>query len=70
MYVRKKTNRSGRTSVVIVEKCNGKIHYIKIIGVSADRIEIDDIHLRWVSEQTGARDMFLKQVRARRRKSC
>jgi len=66
MYVRKKPNRSGSTSVVVVEKRNGKIHYLKTIGVSSDPIEIDDFYKqgkRWVSEQTVKRDMFLDQVR-------
>ncbi|NLX67396.1 MAG: IS1634 family transposase [Bacteroidales bacterium] len=66
MYVRKKPNRSGSTSVVIVEKRNGKSHYLKTIGVSSDPVEIDNLYLqgkRWVAEQTGGRDMFLEQVR-------
>ena len=66
MYVRKKPNRSGSTSIVIVEKRNGKIHYLKTIGVSSDPVEIDNLYLqgkRWIAEQTGGRDMFLEQVR-------
>ena len=66
MYVRKKPNRSGSTSVVIVEKRNGKSHYLKTIGVSSDPVEIDNLYLqgkRWVAEQTDGRDMFLEQVR-------
>ncbi|GAB1415312.1 IS1634 family transposase [Paludibacter sp.] len=66
MYVRKKPNRSGSTSVVVVEKRNGKIHYLKTIGVSADPVEIENLYFqgkRWVSKQTGVRDMFLEQVR-------
>jgi transposase len=66
MYVRKKPNRSGSTSVVVVEKRNGKIHYLKTIGVSSDPVEIKDLYLQgkiWVSEQTDGRDMFLEQVR-------
>lgn len=50
---------------MVVEKRNGKIHYLKTIGVSSDPVEIEDLHLqgkRWVSEQTGGRDMFLEQV--------
>lgn len=66
MYVRKKPNRSGSTSVVVVEKRNGKSHYLKTIGVSSDSLEIDNLYLqgkRWVAEQIGGRNMFLEQVR-------
>lgn len=66
MFVRKKPNRSGRTSVVVVEKRNGKTHYLKTIGVSSDPLEIDNFYLqgkRWVSEQTKGRDIFMEQVR-------
>ncbi len=51
---------------MIVEKRNGKSHYLKTIGVSSDPVEIDNLYLqgkRWVAEQTGGRDMFLEQVR-------
>ena len=66
MYVRKKPNRSGSTSVVIVEKRNGKSHYLKTIGVSSDPVEVDNLYLqgkRWIVEQTSGRDMFLEQIR-------
>ena len=65
MYVRRKPNRSGSTSVVVVEKRKGKIQYLKTIGVSSDPIEIDYLHLqgkRWILEQAGKRDMFLEQI--------
>lgn len=66
MYVRKKPNRSGSTSVVIVEKRKGKIRYLKTIGVSSDPQEIDNLFIegkKWISEQEDGRDMFLEQVR-------
>jgi transposase len=66
MYVRKKPNRSGTTTVVIVEKRSGKIHYLKTIGTSSDPIEIDTLYSqgkKWVSEQTKGRDMFLDHIR-------
>ena len=66
MYVRKKPNRSGSTSVVIVEKRNGKTYYLKTIGVSSDPKEINDLYLqgkRWISEQTRGLDMFIEQLR-------
>lgn len=66
MYVRKKSNRSGSISVVVIEKRNGKTHYLKTIGVSSDPVEIDNLFLqgkKWVLEQTGGRDMFFEQTR-------
>lgn len=51
---------------MIVEKRNGKSHYLKTIGVSSDPVEIDSLYSqgrRWIAEQTGGRDMFLEQVR-------
>ena len=40
MYVRKKSNKSSSTSVVIVDKSTGKVRYFKTIGVSSDQQEI------------------------------
>jgi hypothetical protein len=42
MYVRKKKNRSGSTSVVVVDKSRGNIKYLATIGISSD---IDEINL-------------------------
>lgn len=66
MFVRRKPNRSGSTSVVVVEKRNGKTRYLKTIGVSSDPVEIEDLYIqgkKWVTEQTVGRDMFLEQIR-------
>lgn len=68
MFVRKKKNRSGTTSVVIVDKSSGNIRYIKTIGVSSDKSEIDKLYRegkRWLSLQTSGRDMFIEQERGR-----
>ncbi len=40
MFVRRKVNRSGSSSIVIVEKSNGKYNYIHTIGTSNDESEI------------------------------
>jgi transposase len=72
MFVRRKPNRSGRTSVVVVEKRNGKTRYLKTIGVSSDPVEIENLFMqgkRWVSEQTVGRDMFLEQIRQHEEKA-
>ena len=66
MYVRKKSNRSGSTSVVIIEKRGGKICYLKTIGVSSDDKEIEELCLigkKWISEQVGQRDVFLEYAK-------
>jgi NH3-dependent NAD+ synthetase len=61
MYVRKKPNRSGSTSVVIVDKSGGKIRYLKKIGVSSDEATIAELYIqgkKWIATHCGARDMF------------
>jgi hypothetical protein len=73
MYVRKKPNRSGSISVVVVEKKAGKVHYLKSLGVSSDESEIEELYLqgkRWISEQKGERDMFLEQARNQEEKEA
>ncbi len=65
MYVRRKSNRSGSTSVVVVEKRSGKISYLKTIGVSSDENEIQDLLRKgkqWINNQLGQRDMFLEHT--------
>jgi transposase len=66
MFVRKKPNRSGSTSVVIVDKRSGKVRYLKTIGVSSDSKEIEDFFSegeKWISQQKCERDMFLEHTR-------
>jgi hypothetical protein len=66
MYLRKKPNRSGSTSVVVIEKRAGKACYLKTIGVSSDAQEIEHLCFegkKWISQQKGERDMFLEHIR-------
>jgi hypothetical protein len=66
MFVRRKPNRSGNTSVVIVEKKAGKVHYLKTLGMSSDAQEIEKLYnqgKKWILEQKGERDMFLEHAR-------
>lgn len=66
MFVRRKPNRSGSTSVVVIEKRNGKVCYLKTIGTSSDTREIDELYAqgkRWIEQQIGQRDMFLEHAR-------
>jgi hypothetical protein len=73
MYVRKKPNKSGSISIVVVEKKGGKAHYLKSLGTSSDASEIEDLYLlgkKWVSEQQGLQDMFLEHTRSREEKGA
>ena len=42
MFVKKKPNRSGSTTVVVAEKEKGAVKYLKTIGTSRDPIEVAD----------------------------
>ena len=44
MYVRKKHNRSGSTSVVVVSKASGKYKELKSFGSSTSEEEIDSLY--------------------------
>ncbi|GHT71948.1 transposase [Bacteroidia bacterium] len=71
MFVKKKKNRSGTTSVVIVSKCNGKSNYVKTIGSSSDASEIENLYQqgkKWLSAYLGERDMFSEHTREQEEK--
>ena len=66
MFVRRKSNRSGSIGVVVIEKRDGKACYLKTIGTSSDKKEIDELYAhgkRWIAQQIGQRDMFLEHAR-------
>jgi len=61
MYVRKESNRSGTTSVVIIDKSSGKVRYLKTIGISSDDKEIAEFYQqgkKWIESHCGNRDIF------------
>ena len=61
MFIRKKKNRSGSTSVVVVDKSNGRFRELKTIGISSDEKTISALYRqgkKWIAVQTGERDMF------------
>ena len=61
MFVRRKKNRSGSTSVVVVDKSGGRFRELKTIGVSSDAEDISELcreGKKWISLQGGMRDMF------------
>lgn len=61
MFLRKKKNRSGTTSVVVVEKRKGVYREIITIGTSNDTAEIETLlsqGKRWISDYLGEQDIF------------
>jgi transposase len=61
VFIRKKKNRSGTTSVVIVDKSFGKYREIKTIGISSDEQEIDSLLKegeKWINNHTIGEDIF------------
>lgn len=61
MFVRKKKNRSGTTSVVIAQKKQGKFLELKTIGISKDEDEIEKFIAEgknWITLQTKGEDIF------------
>lgn len=56
MFVRRKANRSGTTSVVVVDKSSGKFKELKVVGVSSSPQEIVELERKarqWIDEYTG-----------------
>lgn len=61
MFIRKKKNRSGSTSVVIVEKRAGKFKELRTVGISYEKSEIEKLIVegkKWISIQTKGEDLF------------
>lgn len=59
MFVRRKRNRSGTTSVVVVDKHGGKFKELHTVGVSCDEDEINRLCLegrRWIKSHLGIRE--------------
>lgn len=56
MFVRKKRNRSGSTSIVVVDKSDGIYREVKSFGASSDTDEIDSLYREasaWISKYGG-----------------
>jgi transposase len=61
MFIRKKKNRSGTTSIVVVEKRKGNYREVKTIGTSSDASEIEFFcsqGKKWISRHIGEQDIF------------
>lgn len=66
MFVRKKKNKSGTISVVIVDKSSGKYREIKTIGVSDNEKEISlfvDSGKKWIETHVLGEDIFSSHQR-------
>lgn len=61
MFIRKKKNRSGTTSIVVVDKSKGFYREIKTIGTSNELTEIEVLYRlgeKWISAHIGQQDIF------------
>jgi len=61
MFIRKKKNRSGTTSVIVVDKRNGVYKEVHTIGIGKDDSEIEKLvkqGLYWIDSHCGNRDIF------------
>lgn len=61
MFIRKKKNRSGTTSIVVVEKRAGIYREITTIGTSNNSSEIASLFKqgkKWISDHIGEQDVF------------
>ena len=61
MFIRKKKNRSGTTSVVVVDKSRGGFRELVTIGVSSDSSEIESLcrqGRKWIDIHCGNLDIF------------
>lgn len=66
MFIRKKKNRSGTTSIVVVDKSKGKFRELAIIGVAKDENEIKHLIKKgeeWIQSYTGTQDIFKEHER-------
>lgn len=68
MYTRRKRNRSGSITVVVIDKSKGKYREIKVFGTSKDPAEVDRYALeasRWISGFGGQQELdFSESARA------
>jgi transposase len=68
MFIRKKKNRSGTTSIVVIDKSGGHYRELKTIGVSSDSHEIASLYhqgKKWIASCCGVRDMFAEAEQQR-----
>ncbi|HMX82335.1 MAG TPA: hypothetical protein PKU98_10085 [Saprospiraceae bacterium] len=71
MFVRKKRNKSGTFSVVIVDKSSGKYRELRTIGVSSDESEINRLVAKgrkWIDQYSNGEDIFEKHEQEKEEK--
>ena len=71
MFVRKRKNRSGSTSVVVIDKSRGRFRELITLGVSSNEKTICELCAqggKWITARNGERDMFLLDEQQREEK--
>ncbi|MDR0318509.1 MAG: IS1634 family transposase [Nitrososphaerota archaeon] len=71
MFIRKKKNRSGSISVVVIDKSKNRFRELQTIGVSSDENVISELYQKgrkWIATHTCQRDMFAEQEQQREEK--
>jgi transposase len=61
MFVRRKKNKSGSTTIVIIDKSRGKFKPMKTLGTSSNAEDIENLFkggLEWVKNYSGQLDLF------------
>ena len=69
MFVRKKTNRSGTISVVVVSKAHGKFTEVKKFGVAKSEEEADEMFRKaqsWLHTHDGQQELDFEAARERK----
>jgi hypothetical protein len=63
MFIRRKKNRSGSTSIVVIDKSRGKFREVKTTGTSSDTSELEMLYnegKRRISTARGERYIFIE----------
>lgn len=69
MFVRKKTNRSGTISVVVVSKAHGKFTEVKKFGVAKSEEEADEMFRKaqsWLHTHDGQQELDFEDRKGRK----
>ena len=69
MFVRKKTNRSGTISVVVVSKVHGKFTEVKKFGVAKSEEEADEMFRKaqsWLHTHDGQQELDFEDRKGRK----
>ncbi|WP_290380775.1 hypothetical protein [uncultured Duncaniella sp.] len=64
MFVRKKKNRSGSTSVVVVDKHGGKFKELHTVGIGREEHEIEQLCIQgrvWIKNHLGIQEIDFEE---------